>query len=81
MAGNGTSVFVALHVGHVFWLGHFDVHGGAVVLLERRPASVEGFFTFDCGSSDNSQRESVDGDGGTWVLLEHRQFAFRDPRR
>ena len=81
MAENGTFVFVTLHVGHVFWLGHFDVRGGAVVLLERRLISVEGFFTFDCGSGDNSQRESFDGNGGTWVLLEHRHFAVRGPRR
>ena len=47
MAENGTFVFVTLHVGHVFWLRHFDVRGGAVVLLERRLVSVGGFFTFD----------------------------------
>ena len=57
------------------------MHGDAVVLPERRLVSVKGFFTFDCGSGDNSQRESFDGNGGAWVLLEHRQFAVRDPRR
>ena len=75
MAGDGTSVIVTLYVSHVFWLGYFDVHGNAVVLLACRLVSGEGFFTFDCGSGDNSQRESFDVNGGAWVLLEHRQFA------
>ena len=68
-------------MGHVFWLGYFDVYGGAVVLLERRLVSVEGLYTFDFGSGGNSQRESFDVNGGAWVLLEHRLFAVREPRR
>ena len=70
MAENGTFVFVTLHVGHVFWSGHFDVRGGAVVLLVRRLVSVEGFFTLDCGSGDNSQKESFDGNVEALAFVE-----------
>jgi hypothetical protein len=62
-------------VGHVFWLGYFDVYGGAVVLLERLLFQVGGHGVLDLGSGGNSRRELFDVNGGAGVLLEHRQFA------